>query len=616
MSAPKQPKQQHDEISGRGFERGVVLRLLPYLRPHSARVAFASLLVLGSAGIAIYGPRLLGRIVDQALLPRDHTLLYRLVGLYLGLELVRVACVFGQSHSLQSVGQEVMQAIRRDLLARLLRMPVPFFDKNPVGKLVTRVTNDTVNLSELFSAGFVMLFTDLLLIAGVITAMLWMHAGLGLWAISVFPLMILCMAYFSGRLRETFRSSREVLGRLNAFFAERMQGMPVTQLMEREAFERAGYGAVSREYLDRQSDGIHLHSLFQPAITILSGASIAMVLWFGPGHLESGSIPLGTFVSFLAYCQLLYQPVRSITERYNTFLAAMSSAERIFALMDMHEEEGLRDTSRAGGRRRFDGDPLSGELELENVTFAYPTPSTDGTHEPALSGLSFRLAEGETAAIVGHTGAGKSTLASLLFRFYEPSRGRILLGGRELSTIPKPELRARIGFVQQEVFLFSGTLRENLSLLRRDLSDREILEACERTGFFRVLERFPAKLDTLLDERGSNLSLGERQILAFTRVYLQRPDLLVLDEATSSVDHLSEQLLKRATQELMRGRSALVIAHRLETVRQAHRILVLERGRLVEQGSHETLLRENGRYARFVRLQNGAQAAEDGGLIT
>jgi len=381
-----------------------------------------------------------------------------------------------------------------------------------------------------------------------------------------------------------------------------MQGMHIVQLMERESFERAHYRRISEDYRDRQFEGIYLYSLFHPVITVLSAASIAIVLWFGPGFLESKEIALGTFVSFLAYVQVLYQPVRSITDRYNIYLAAMASAERIFTLMDMREEDGVRDERKPGTARAS-----LGSLSFEHVTFQYPVKRQaesllDGA-APALGDVSFSVKEGETVAIVGHTGAGKTTLTSLLFRFYEPSGGRILMGGRPLSEIPKQELRSRIGFVQQEVFLFSGTLRENLALMRRDLSDSAILEGCARTGFLRIVSRLPKGLDTELDERGANLSLGERQILAFTRVFLQEPDLLVLDEASSSVDRESEILLQKASRELVRGRSALVIAHRLETVRHADRILVFEKGKLVEQGRHRELVSQGGRYSRFVKLQ-------------
>lgn len=601
MKLPFGRRAKHaDEISGQHLDDRVMWRLLPYLRGHRGPVGFSILLVFVSAGVALFGPKLLGLIVDKALVPRDYGLLYRLVLLFGLLELVRLAAVYTQSILLQKVGQSVMQEVRGDLFGRLIRMPVAFFDKNPVGRLVTRVTNDTMNLSELFSASFVLLLSDILLIVGVIAAMLLIHVKLGLLAISVFPFMIFSMVYFSGKLRVSFRRAREVLARLNGLFAERMAGMPIVQLMEREGLERESYRRLSFDYRERQFEGVYYYSLFHPIITILGGASVALVVWYGPHYMQKGDIALGTLISFLAYAQVLYQPVRNITDRYNIFLAAMSSAERIFTLMDMAEEEGLREEN--PGRRR-----LVGELTFDSVSFRYPV-CEEPDRAPALQGLSFSVGPGQTLAVVGHTGAGKTTITNLLFRFYDPDAGRILLAGRDLKDFSKRELRERIGFVQQEVFLFTGSVRENLALLRQGITDEEILAACQLTGFSRVLRKLPEGLDTELDERGSNLSLGERQILAFTRVYLQQPDILVLDEATSSVDQESERMLQNASRELMRERASIVIAHRLETVKHADRILVLERGRLAEAGTHAELLAREGIYAKFVRLQESEPA--------
>lgn len=591
--------QVKDEISGKSLDDKVVWRLFPYLRPHMVTLLFSALLVFASAGVALYTPKLLGKIVDKALLPKDTGLLLQLGALYAGLEFARLVCVFVQSYLLQRLGQNVMQNLRKDLFSKIIRMPIPFFDRNPSGKLVTRVTNDTVALSELFSAGFVMLLSDILLIGGVMAAVMMMQWKLGLIGLSAFPFMIFTMYYFSDRLRNAFRRSRDVLSKVNGFFAERMAGMSVVQLMQREHFEIQHFRKISTEYRDRQFDGVYLYSLFHPTITVLSAASITLVILFAPAYISDGTIQLGTFVSLLAYMQLLYQPVRNITDRYNIFLAAMSSAERIFTLLDMPEEDGLQGDLPP----RVPGS--SGALRFENVTFSY---LANETSKPALKNMSFEVRDGETVAIVGHTGAGKTTVSSLLFRFYEPQQGRILLGGKTLNSYSKRELRERIGYVQQEVFLFSGSLRENLILLRRDVSDEKILEACVRTGFQQVLKKLPKGLDTELDERGTNLSLGERQILAFTRVFLQAPDLLVLDEATSSVDRQSEIQIQNATKELVKGRAAIIIAHRLETVMHANRIFVFQQGELIEEGNHQELLRKNGVYAHFVELQLSGRA--------
>ncbi len=588
-------KDQRDEISGQKFDDQVFFRLWPYLRPHLGLFSVALVLVFMSAGVSLYMPKLLGVIVDKALVPKDLHKLYRFVALFAGLELFRLTAFFFQTFLLQKVGQKVMHGIRSHLFARLIRMPVPFFDRNPVGRLVTRLTNDTANLSELFSAGFVMLLGDLILIVGVVVALVMLQPKLGLLAVSVFPLMILTMVFFSGRLRLAFRRAREVLARLNAFFAERMSGMNVVQQFNRESYERDSYRKLSKEYQTRQFDGVNLYSLFHPTITVLSAVSIVLVLWFGPKAMQLGEIQVGVFVSFLAYVQVLYQPVRNITDRYNVFLAAMSSAERIFTLIDMKQEDGL-ESADVPNENTAD---IKGSFAFENVCFSY----TGNSERYALRNISFSVKQGERIALVGHTGAGKTTVTSLLLRFYEPNSGRIVLDGRDLQSYSKQELRERIGFVQQEVFLFTGSIRENLLLLRQETTEEEILAACEATGLSEILERLPDGLDTMLDERGANLSLGERQVIAFTRVFLQKPEILILDEATASVDSGTEARIQKAADALLKGRTSLIIAHRLATIRDADRIFVFEKGTLVEAGSHHELVNLAGRYAKLVAAQ-------------
>ena len=590
---PKNLKDQRDEISGKKFDDQVFFRLWPYLKPHFALFAFSLVLVFVTAGISLYMPKLLGNIVDRALIPRNLQKLYVFAAWFVGLECVRLILMYFQTFLLQKIGQKVMHGIRGHLFARLIRMPVPFFDKNSVGRLVTRLTNDTANLSELFSAGFVMLLGDLLLIVGVVIAMILLHAKLGLITVSVFPLMILTMVFFSGRLRLAFRRSREVLARLNALFAERMSGMPVIQQFNREKYERESYTKLSREFQQRQFEGVHLYSLFHPAITLLSAASVALVVWYGPKYMAIGELHLGVLVSFFAYVQVLYQPVRNITDRYNVFLAAMSSAERIFTLIDMKPEEGL------GVHLDKKSEEMKGSFAFEDVSFSY----SGDPEKYALDHISFSVRAGERIALVGHTGAGKTTITSLLLRFYEPSSGRIVLDGKNLSTYTKNELRQRIGFVQQDVFLFTGTIRENLILLSQDVSEKKILEACEATGLASILKRMPLGLDTVLDERGANLSLGERQVIAFTRVFLQQPEILILDEATASVDAETEARIQMASEALLKGRTSLIIAHRLATIRDADRIFVFDKGKLIEAGSHAELVRHGGRYAKLVEAQ-------------
>ena len=598
----KQETYSVDEISGKIFEKKVFLRILPYLRPYLWLFTACMFLVFFVAAISLYTPKLLGRFVDEALLPKNQTLLVIFCLLYVFLEIFRLISMLAQSYFLQRIGQNVMHGIRTDLFGKLLRMPIAFFDHNPTGKLVTRTTNDIANLAELFSAGFVMLLSDIILIAGVIIAVFFLHWKLALISLSVFPLMIFTMIFFSGRLRLAFRKSRKLLAELNSFFAERMAGMPIVQLMGREEYERNYYQNISTEYCKRQFVGVYIYSLFHPAITILSSASIVLVILFGPKYIISSEIPLGTLVAFLAYIQILYQPVRNITDKYNIFLAAMSSAERIFALLDMEEENGLSEEKRLTAHKH--DTQIQGALEFKQVSFSYESSGENEKDKkiiPALKDISFSIQAGEKIAVIGHTGAGKSTLLSLLFRFYEPQEGSIILDGKNLKSYSKQELRERIGFVQQDVFLFTGTIKENLILLRKGITDEELQSAISLTGFDRIVKKLPQRLETILEERGANLSLGERQILAFTRVLLQKPDILVLDEATSNIDHESELRIQRATDKLVEGRTSLIIAHRLSTVRNADRIFVFENGFLKEAGSHNELMREQKLYARMVQ---------------
>lgn len=577
----------------------VVRELWPYIRPHKWRIFLVALLMVYTVGVALYVPLLLGKIVDTALIPRDRELLLRLGALFVALELGWMAAKICESYVLQKIGQSAMQQLRLDLFGRLIRMPVAFYSRHPTGKLVTRIVNDTANLMEIFGSGFVTLFADILVVLGVLVAMILLDWKLGLIAIAVFPIMVYAMNYFSRRLRLAYRRARLSLSSLNAFFAERVTGMPIVQLMRMEEHERSRFNELSRDYFQKQMGSVRVFAFFHPTITVLTAASITLVLYFGGIFVASGALPIGVFVSFLAYIQILFQPVRALTEKYNIYQNAMSSAEQIFSLLALEEEAGLR--TGAGARTR-----LRGEIEFANVWFSY-----DDSHGLPLSArnwalrdANFRIVPQEKIAVVGHTGAGKSTLLNLLFRFHDPQRGAILVDGREISSYPKQFLRRRFGFVQQDVFIFAGTIRENLCLLGENVSETRLLEACRATGMDRIVAALPAGYDTRLDERGSNLSLGERQVLAITRVLLQEPDVLVLDEATSHVDTESERILQRAMDEVTKNRTSLVIAHRLSTIRNADRIFVFEKGEIVECGSHAALVAKRGAYYQFTASQD------------
>lgn len=592
-----------DEITGGRLETRSASRLFVYLRPFKLRASFAVGLLLCSVGVAIYAPRLLGRIVEDALVAKNQALLWQLIGIYLGLEIFSLVAKFCSSTMLQGLGQDVLHQLRQNLFSRLIRMPVPFYDRNPTGRIVTRITNDTNNLMEVFGPGFVNLLADIVLITGTFAAMFWMNWQLGLIAVCLFPVMGGAMTYFAGRLRTAYREARYSLSSLNAFFAERVTGMPTVQLLGMENKERENFERLSRDYYHRQMASVHVFAFFHPTITVLSAASIAGVLYFGGNFARAGTVAIGEFVSFLAYVQLMFQPVRGLTEKYNIYQNAMSSAERIFSLLAAEEEANLREQPSTKIS-------LNGKIDFQDVWFSYSEKESETT-KWALAGATFTIEPGQRTAVVGHTGAGKSTLLALLFRFYEFQRGHILLDGKELSSIPKSLLRRRVGFVQQEVIIFAGTVRENLALLGHNLSDQEILAAAESTGFDAILRRMPQGLDSVLDERGSNLSQGERQVLAFTRVILQNPDILVLDEATAQIDSKSEQDIQRAMAKATEGRSSIIIAHRLSTIQSADQILVFDHGRVIERGTHAELLASRGAYFAFSQSQDALQSTAD-----
>ena len=663
-------KLELDEVTREPKETQVFRRLLPYIRPHLGGLGLVALLLVYSVGVALYAPRLLGRIVEQALIPHDRALLLQLCGIFVTIELGWMVAKILESYFLQKIGQQVMQSVRMDLFGRMVRMPVPFYDRNPTGKLVTRITNDTANLLEIFGSGFVTLFSDILVVLGVLGAMLALDWKLGLITLTVFPFMAYAMDYFSKRLRGADREARWSLSSLNAFFAERVSGMPIVQLMRMEEHERKRFDKLSLDYFTKQMGSVNVFAFFHPTITILTASSIALVLYFGGSFVAEGAIGIGVFVSFLAYVQVLFQPVRGLTEKYNIYQNAMASAEQIFSLLSLDEEAGLRaaraqssapssEASKSpegeaskpwqvpgGDAGAAVRERLRGDISFENVSFSYAAgapssaarrggaverseqasasprrgskrpqvPGGDdaaaGGGEPqkwALKGANFHVRANEKIAVVGHTGAGKSTLLALLFRFYDPQRGRILVDGREIEKYPKQFLRRRFGFVQQDVFIFAGTVRENLVLLGEGVTEARMLEACRATGMDRIVAKLSQGYATRLDERGSNLSLGERQVLAITRVLLQEPDVLILDEATSHVDTESEKILQRAMEEVTKNRTSIIIAHRLSTIRDADRILVFEKGEIIESGPHAELIAKQGVYYIFTASQSLSQ---------
>jgi ATP-binding cassette subfamily B protein len=511
------------------------------------------------------------------------------------------------------LGQRIMYDLRVEIFAHVQGLSLRFFDRNPVGRLMTRVTSDVEVLNELFSSGVVTVFGDLFTLLFIFGAMLQTDLRLSLVTFSVLPPVFLSAFVFRALVRRSYREIRVRVARINAYLQERISGMRVVHLFGREDDALDRYRHVNRDHLEAQLRSIRYYALFLPVVEVFTSIALALILWYGGGEVVQGSLTVGTITAFMLWARRFFRPIQDLSEKYNLLQGAMASSERIFALLDTAPE--IADPPSP----RHLPIPARGEIEFRDVWFSYSEPRKvassqlpvpDGTGngklEPGdyvLRGVSFRAAPGERIAIVGATGAGKSTIINLLMRFYEPQRGEILMDGVPIKELPIAELRGRISLVLQDVYLFSEDVRFNVGLGQPEIGDERIQEAARRVGLEPFIERLPARYDQPLGERGSFLSVGERQLVSFARALAFDPLVLVLDEATSSVDAELEENIENALAELMRGRTSLVIAHRLSTVISADQILVLHRGELRERGTHAELLRLGGLYSRLYELQ-------------
>ena len=575
------------------------------LRHRGALVGGAALIGVGTFA-ALLEPRLFGYAIDEAIVPGKLEFLRGLSIIYLLIISVRAAAVIGHAYLFELLGQRVTQDLRCELFAHLQRLPISVYDKNPAGRLLTRVTNDIASLQEMFSAGFVSMIGNLLTVLGILIWLLILDLKLGLIAAAILPILTVASVHFSGKLRIAYREARSKLSALNAYLAENLLGMKVVHLFNRQKLHLERLDRISQWYTDAQFSSTRVFALFQPTITWCSGIAMALVIWYGGKSTVEGSLKLGVLVAFFSYVLSLFQPMREIADKWNIFLSGMASAERVFSILAWPIE------TEAAAPKKLDA--IRGEIVFENVWFAYDQENW------VLKDFNVRIPAGSRIGVVGHTGAGKTTLISLLIRFYEPQRGRILIDGQDIREVGKAELRQRIGIIQQDVFLFSGSFRDNItfwgSQARPDLMPVQV--ALTQMGYGKwwgetgrgpvtPLGESASGSEELL-ERGGNLSMGERQVLAFARALASDPGIWILDEATANMDSGSEELLQQSLDTAARGKTSILIAHRLATVRSADRILVLHKGVLVEQGRHEELVRTDGLYARLYRFQCAQEA--------
>ncbi|MEA2724408.1 MAG: ATP-binding cassette, subfamily multidrug efflux pump [Gemmatimonadales bacterium] len=585
-----------DEALDKNYDARLLRRLLVYLRPYRSLTVLAVLLLLSGAGLALVGPALTQRALDVAIPARDTGLLGTLALLFLAALVLEFLVEYGQTLLTTYLGQRVMYDLRMQIFSHLQRLSISYFDRNPVGRLMTRVTSDVETLNELFSSGVVTVFGDVFTLLAIMTMMLLIDWRLALVTFAVIPLVWLTARIFRRRVRQAFGDIRVRLARLNAFLQERLSGMRVVQLFGREADSAARFAELNKDHLEAHRRSITIYAVFFPVVELLTAVAMALLLYYGGLRALSGTITVGVLAAFIQLTRRFFQPLQDLSEKFNLLQSAMASSERVFALLDQPVTvlEPVNPVKLP--------EPVRGEVRFEGVWFRY---SPEGPW--VLRDVSFTASPGQTIALVGHTGAGKTTIVNLLLRFYDPDRGRILIDGVDIRQLATSDLRGLIGFVQQDLFLFAGDIQHNLTL-DAPIPPEAARQAARRVGADRFIERLPAGYDHRLGERGRSLSVGERQLLSFARALALNPTILVLDEATSSVDAQAEGQIQVAIAELMTGRTSLVVAHRLSTILHADEILVLQHGEIRERGSHRELLAQRGLYERLYQLQLRGQA--------
>ena len=581
---------REEQVLGKAYDGRLMRRLLVYIAPYRSSAVLALLLIISAAVLSILPPYLTKIAIDRYIQNHDLAGLNRVAALYVGILVAVLGLTYGQTMVMNLMGQKIMYDLRMQIFRHLEALDVAFFDRNPVGRLMTRVTTDVDALNELFTSGVISIFGDLCTLSGIVVTLFVLDFRLALAIFSVLPLLFLVTFTFKIKVRDSFRRVRTAIARINTFLQENITGTAVVQIFGQEKKQFEKFTRINCEHLEANLQSIFYYAVFYPLLELVGALAVALIVWYGGFKVLSGTLTLGALVAFIQYSDRFFRPISDLSEKYTILQAAMASSERIFKLLDTPPSIVSRPDPRTLRVR-------SGRVEFRGVHFAYH-PGDEVLHD-----VSFAVEPGEKVAIVGPTGAGKSTIISLLSRFYDIQQGQVLIDGVDIRDYDLQALRLSVGIVLQDVFLFSGSIANNIRLGNTEISDEQLRRAAEIVHASEFVEKLKAGYEARVGERGSSLSVGQKQLLAFARALAYDPGILVLDEATSSIDTETELLIRDAIEKLMVGRTCIIIAHRLSTIQNADRIIVLHRGRIREMGTHQELLKLKAIYWKLYQLQ-------------
>lgn len=567
----------------------LIKRLLTFLKPYRNYIIIAIILTLLVSLLGPLRPYFTKIAIDNYIVNLDKLGLYKIILVIFGVLLFQGLSRFALTYIMQWVGQSVLNDIRLKLYEHLQNLSFRFHDKNPIGRIVTRVTNDVESLNQLFSSGLITMFADILLILWIVGFMFYINTNLTLISLIILPLLLIVTSLFRKKVRVLFRDLRAEISKINSFLNEFISGIQTVKIFNQEKKLENEFNKINKKIKDLNINTVFYYSLFYPTVEMISSIAVGLILWYAASNIISGDITVGVLIAFLQYAQMFFRPIRDLSEKYTTLQNAMASSERIFATLDTDDFIKQNDN--------IEYKELKNSIEFKDLSFSYDNSKW------VLKNINLQIKKGEVVAIVGPTGSGKTSIINLLLRFYEYQKGDILIDGISIRNYNENSLRKKISIVQQEIFLFSKTILENITLGNKEISFEQVEHSAKELGFYDFIITLPEGFNTKMSERGQTLSLGQRQLLSFCRAYVNNPDILILDEATSNIDTHTEILIENALDKILKGRTSIIIAHRLSTIRRADKIVVIHKGEIREIGTHDQLIKNNGIYSKLYRLQ-------------